>query len=172
MTDTGSLLENLQLIEDLARFSAGVLTEAQVRRKYRHLDNDIWEKLNDDRIADAIEAQKEARIRDGRTKRELAQIHVVAAPQTLNEIMLDPKTSPRHRVDAIKALDGMAANGPQAIPPEDRFIITIVMNEDVIRFDKPRAVGTDDSLNSIDTAALAAIAADKPKDDGNGDDHI
>ena len=44
--------------------------------------------------------------------------------------------SPRHKIDAIRALDGMAANGPAAPPTADRFLIQINMGADTLTFNK------------------------------------
>ena len=55
--------------------------------------------------------------------------------------MSDAKASPKHKVDAIKTLDALAANGPQAAAEQDRVIVTINLGGDVLRFDhavKPR----------------------------------
>jgi hypothetical protein len=41
------LASNSELIADLACFSEGVLTEQQIRRKWRHLDNNVWEAPDD-----------------------------------------------------------------------------------------------------------------------------
>ena len=43
-----------------------MLTEAQVKRKYRRFDDDVWEKLgSDDALVDAIEAERTRRVRSG-----------------------------------------------------------------------------------------------------------
>ena len=57
-------LENdLEFIADCCRFAENILTEAQVRKKYR-LPDDVWEKLgDDDKLVEKIEAEK---IRSGR----------------------------------------------------------------------------------------------------------
>ena len=91
-------------------------------------------------------------------KRELAQKHVVKAPDVLNTIMLDPAASPKHRIDSAKVLDQFAANGSEAVPAADRFIITINLGSDVLHFDKPIAIGADpDPPNEVDTTMLSII---------------
>jgi hypothetical protein len=134
-----------ELIADCARFAEGTLTEAQVRKKYRFNEN-AWEALGaDDALVEAIEAEKLRRIRDGSAKREKAQLLVVKGPAILDSIASDASASPRHRVDAIKTLDGMAAGGPAEAATQDRFIITINLGTDssgrpvVEHFDKPFA---------------------------------
>ena len=53
------LANNSELIADLARFSEGVLTEQQIRRKWRHLDNNVWD-APDDALVDAVEAEADS----------------------------------------------------------------------------------------------------------------
>jgi hypothetical protein len=97
----------------------------------------------------------------------------------LNTIMLDPAASPKHRIDSAKVLDQFAANGPEAAPAADRFIITINLSADgsnsganVLHFDKPLAVGPDDPNppNEVDTAPqeLIPFITSKKKDGDDG----
>src|ERR1700751_4563639 len=100
-----------RFVNDMARFADGILSEQQVRRKWR-LDEAVWEKLGaDDALVEAIEDEKLRRQFDGRSKRERAQQLIVKAPGILDSIASDNRASPRHRVDAIKPLDGLATNG-------------------------------------------------------------
>jgi hypothetical protein len=158
-----------ELIVDCARYSEGLLTEKEVKKKHR-FDDATWDRLGqDDALVEAIEAEKLRRIRSGLAKRELAQKHVVKAPDVLNTIMLDPAASPKHRIDSAKVLDQFAANGPEATPAADRFVITINLGSDVLHFDKPLAIGPDpDPPDEVDTTMLPIIAA-KKKDDGDGE---
>jgi hypothetical protein len=112
------------LIADCARFSEGVLTEAAVKKRH-HFDDATWEALGDNEaLIEAIEAEKLRRIRNGAAKREKSQHLIVKAPDILSGIMLDPGQSARHRVDAIKVLDGFADNGPgDARASETVFLI-------------------------------------------------
>ena len=121
-----------------------------------------------------IEAEKIRRIRNGSTKRERAQKLVVQAPDVLGGIMLDASASPKHRINSAKALDAFAANGSEAAPASDQFQITINLGADVLHFDKWIAVDANDvdPFNDTDTTPqelLAAIAANKRKDDGGGE---
>jgi len=73
-----------ELIVDCARYSEGLLTEKEVKKKHR-FDDATWERLGqDDALVEAIEAEKLRRVRSGLAKRELAQKHVVKAPDVLN----------------------------------------------------------------------------------------
>jgi hypothetical protein len=98
-----SLIDNHELITDLARFSEALCTESAIRKKWR-LSEDTWELLgSSDELVRAIEEEKtRRRIRSGATKRELAQQHIIRGPNVLASIMDDPKANARHRVDSIK----------------------------------------------------------------------
>ena len=96
------LAENDELIEDLARYADGTLSEPAVKARHR-LTNEEWAALGeDDALVRAIEAEKLRRIRSGQTKRELAQNEIIAAPPILGGIMRNPNSNARHVVDAVK----------------------------------------------------------------------
>jgi hypothetical protein len=127
-----TLRENDELVADLARYAESILTESQVRRKYK-FDEQVWEQIGtDDLMCEMIEAERVRRIRNGAAKREKAQLHVVAAPDVLSEILKDPKANARHRIDSAKALDDLAGFAPQRPAAEtDRVIIHIDMGADL-----------------------------------------
>ena len=128
------LEDNAEFIADLCRNAENLLTEAAVKKKYRFTDA-VWEKLgDDDALVEKIEAEKIRRMRDGSSKREKSQMLITKAPAILDGIMSDASASPRHRVDAIKTLDGFAANGPEGAPAADRFVIQINLGDHVERF--------------------------------------
>src|SRR4029077_7866787 len=158
MDDPTSLIENHEFITDCARYAEGLLTEKEVKKKY-HFDDDTWELLGSEHtLLQAIEAEKLRRVRSGLAKRELAQKHVVKAPDVLNTIMLDPAASPKHRISSAKVLDQFAANGPEAARAADRFVITINLGSDVLHFDKSIAVNPNpDPPNEVDTTMLPII---------------
>ena len=168
------LEDDLEFVADCCRYAENILSEAAVKKKY-HFDDATWENLgSNDALIEAIEAEKVRRIRNGSTKRERAQQLVVQAPDILGGIMLDASASPKHRIDSAKALDAFAANGPEAAPASDRFQITINLGSDVLHFDKSIAIDANDvdPFNDTDTTPqglLAAIAANKRKDDGGGE---
>ena len=118
-----SLIENQALLEDLARYSEGILNQQQVKKKWREvIDEKTWETLgSDDELVRVIEETKIHRVRSGATKRERAQQHITKAPDILEKIMSDDSANARHRVDSIKALDALADPGPQTTPPADSF---------------------------------------------------
>ena len=73
-------IDDDELVENLARFADGTLTEGQVKARH-HLSNEDWLAMGEsDRLVELVEACKLRRIRSGATKREKAQIEVVDAP--------------------------------------------------------------------------------------------
>ena len=124
--------ENDELVSDLARFSEGILTEKQVRKKWHLLDESAWVAIGeDDLMVEMVEAEQVRRIRNGAAKREKAQNFVTSAPDVLNGIMSDPKASARHRIDSAKALDDLAGFAPdRPAVDSDRVIIHIDMGAD------------------------------------------
>jgi hypothetical protein len=125
--------ENDALVTDLARYAEGICTEAAVRRKYRDtLNDEAWAALGkDDLLVEMVEAEKVRRVRNGSFKRERAQQHITRAPDVLAAIMDDPKANARHRVDSVKALDSLAANGPKDAPEQERIVIRIDLGADL-----------------------------------------
>ena len=173
MDDPTSLIENHEFITDCARYAEGLLSEKDVKNRH-HFDDNTWESLgNNEKLIEAIEAEKVRRIRNGSNKRERAQQLVVQAPGVLGDIMLDASASPKHRIDSAKALDAFAANGPEAAPASDRFQIIINLGDEVLKFDKSIEINPNDAdPNNTDTAPqglLPIIAANKRKDDGSGE---
>jgi hypothetical protein len=165
------MLDNDELIADLARFADGTLTEKAVKARH-HLTDAEWASLGeDDDLVRACEAEKLRRIRTGVTKRERAQIEIVDAPPILGGIMRNPDSNARHIVDAIKTLDTLATDGrPEGTPASDRFVITINLGTDVLHFDKSIAIDPNDSSDT-DTAPqglLAVVAAKNPTENGGG----
>jgi hypothetical protein len=168
-------IEDDELIENLARFADGTLSEAAVKARH-HLSNEDWAAMGEnDRLVELVEACKLRRIRTGATKRERAQIEIIDAPPILGGIMRDPNANERHRIDSIKTLDALASTGAEAAAAGARFEITINLGADHIEhYSKSIAIDPDDTNpNDIDTTnVIAAITMDKPRDDGGGQGHI
>src|SRR6476646_1404008 len=167
-------LEDDELIENLARFADGTLSEAAVKSRH-HLSNEEWSALGDsDRLVELVEAAKLRRIRTGATKRERAQIEIVDGPPILGKIMRDPNANERHRIDSIKTLDALASNGAEAAAAGARFEITINLGSDTEHYSKSIAIDANDvDPNEIDRpqSALATIT-NRPKGDDDGQGHI
>src|SRR5262249_11921813 len=129
-------LEDDELIENLARFADGTLTETQVKSRH-HLSNEDWVALGEsDKLVELVEAAKLRRIRSGATKREKAQNEIVDAPPILGGIMRDPNANERHRIDSIKTLDALASTGAEAAGAGTRFEIIINLGADTEKYSK------------------------------------
>ena len=168
-----SLEDNHDFVSDCARYGEGLLSEEAVRRKYC-FDDGAWEKLGDNEaLIEAIEAEKVRRVRDGSAARERAQQLFATAPSVLGDILHDDGASPRHRIESARELRQIAANGPEAAPAADRFVITINLGAEVLHFDKSIAIDANDvDPNDTDTAPQglpAIVAANQRNDDGGGD---
>jgi hypothetical protein len=128
------LIENHEFLADCCRYAEGISSESAVRKKWRFSEDD-WEKLgSDDELVRAIEAESVRRIRNGTSKRERAQVLIVEGPAVLGDIMRNSSASPRHRVDAVKALDALSDTGPDSPPARDVFVIKINIGGDVHTF--------------------------------------
>jgi hypothetical protein len=134
----------------------------------------VWQQLGeDDSLIEKIEDEKLKRCRDGSSKREKAQQLVVKAVDVLGDIALNAGTSPKHKIDAAKTLDGFAANGPQVVSPAaaiEKFQITINLGADVppLVFNKSIAVGPEpDDTNN---ARQELLLTNKREDDSNNTD--
>jgi len=166
-------LEDDELIENLARFADGTLSEAAVKSRH-HLSNEEWAALGDsDRLIELVEACKLRRLRSGATKRERAQIEIIDGPPILGKIMRDPGSNARDVIDAVKTLDALASNGAEAAAAGARFEITINLGADHIEhYSKSIAIDPNDTdPNEIDAPAVVAAIATK-KDDGGGQGHL
>ena len=168
------LEENLEFVADCCRYAENILTEKQVKKKWK-FDDATWEKLGSDgKLIEAVELEKTRRVRTGQQKRERAQLLITKAPDILDSIANDVSASPRHRVDAIKVLDDFSATGPEnTAPAADRFVIQINLGSDVLKFDKSIEINPNDiDPNDTGTAPPGpwpVIAAKKvTESDGNG----
>src|SRR6478609_808742 len=160
-------LEDDELIENLARFADGTLSEAAVKSRH-HLSDEDWAAMGEnDRLVELVEAAKLRRIRTGATKRERAQIEIVDGPPILGKIMRDPGSNARHVIDAVKTLDTLASTGAEAAAAGARFEITINLGADsgvdhIEHSSKRIAIDANDTdPNDIDTGVIAAIATKK-----------
>ena len=165
-TDPLPLINDHSFISDLARFAEGIVSQQDVKKKYR-LEESEWDALGEnDELVRAVDAEKVRRIRNGSSARERAQLKFVAAPDVLGNILTDNSASPRHRFEASRELRAVASVGPEATPTEDRFQITINLGADqVIHIDKPIKPGPDPHDGEIIDATPQAAIPDGSKDD-------
>jgi hypothetical protein len=168
------LLKNHEFITACARYAEGLLSEAQVKKRFR-FDDETWDRLgSNEPLIEAIEAEKERRIRSGVTARERAQVLFAQAPQRLGDIMNDDGTSPRHRIESARELRQIADSGKEAASASasDRFQIIINLGDDVLKFDKSIEINPNDTdPHNTDTTpqGLLPIIAAKKRDGGDGE---
>jgi len=125
-----SLTDSVDFVTDMCRYAEGVLTEKQIRKKWRELTDTDWERAgSNDALVRAIEETKLQRVRNGAAKSERAQQYIVRGPDILATIMDDPQANARHRVDSIKALNAIADPGPENAVAQ-RFFIRIDLSAD------------------------------------------
>jgi len=141
-----SLLTNFEFLADCSRYLEGIYTRAQVKKRWRDIDDATWDLLGDDNeLVDAIELERTRRIRDGSAKREKAQQLIVKGPEILDGIATNPKANDKHKIDAIKALDGLTGTPAQA-EQKDRVIVTIRLGKDEPPLVINAAVKTDPNI--------------------------
>jgi len=149
------LINNHELISCLAQFADGTLEEKYIRRKFHLLDEAAWELLGkDDALVEKIEEERIARIRSGATKRARAQQLIIKGPAILDSIATSPKTSDKHKIDAVKALDSLTGN-PAEAEQQDRIVIRIDLGADV------RAKGQES--NPADVLVIDTVVRPNPK---------
>src|SRR5262249_52313448 len=94
-----SLIDDEEFCLLMAKFSDGLASEESIRKRFRLSDAD-WERLGrDDALVEKIELLRAARVKSGATRREKAQQYVVAAVDTVNGVVADPRANARHRLD-------------------------------------------------------------------------
>jgi hypothetical protein len=102
---------------DCCRHVEELLTAEQLKAKYQ-LSEEAWRQLADNEpLQQAVERQKERRIRSGETAKERAQFLFLAAPSVLSGIFNDSTASARSRIAAIAELRQTAAIGSEAATP-------------------------------------------------------
>src|SRR5262249_27277825 len=175
-----SLEDDDELIENLARFADGTLTEAQVKSRH-HLSDQAWVALGEsDKLVELVEACKLRRIRSGATKRERAQIEIIDAPPILAGIMRNPDANERHRIDSIKTLDALASTGAEAAAAGDPFEIKIKLGADeTLRFSKSIKPDANDAdpfndpgISTTPQGLLPTATVNKSEEDSGGGGHI
>ena len=167
-------IDDDELVENLARFADGTLSEAAVKARH-HLSQEDWAALGEnDQLVELVEAAKLRRIRTGATKREKAQIEIIDGPPILGKIMRDPNANARHVIDSVKALDALASTGAEAAAAGTRFEITINLGADHIEhYSKSIAIDANDTdPNEVERTTRAAITMNKSKSGDDDEGHL
>ena len=166
-----ALIDNDEFCLSMAKYSEGLqgYSEQDVRRRWKFTDAE-WTALGaDDRLVERIQEFKLARVKTGAARRELAQNHIVRGPQILNDIATNPRSNDRHKIDAIRALDGLADPGPQRATADEVHVV-INLGGDVLRFGgsiKP-TFDTGKIIDSTPSPVPGFVIEATKKDDGGG----
>jgi len=134
-------------ISDAARNSEGILNDGQITEKYG-LTIETWRQLVKNKpLARAVHRERERRVRTGVAAQEAAAELFARAPAVLGEIMDNPYSSPRYKIEAIRELrqTAIGADSERAESTAEKFSITIILSEDEkIHINKPIAPLTPD----------------------------
>src|SRR5262249_53888009 len=115
---------------DCARYCEEVLTEDEVKTKYKLSDTD-WARLAENEpLQQAVRRQRERRVNSGDCAREKAQRLFLTAPDVLGGILNNIMAPARSRIEAAKELRQVALGGSEVTPTSERFVITINLGED------------------------------------------
>jgi hypothetical protein len=133
-------------ISDCSRNKEKLLNDRQICERYG-LTLKGWEKIAENKkVVQAVCTEHERRVRSGVAAQEAAAKLFATAPKILGDIMNNPYSSPRHKVEAIRELRATATNNHENTPDSaDRFVISINLGGDEkLVFDKERAPLTPD----------------------------
>jgi hypothetical protein len=133
--DTGT---GLELLRDCVRHVEGVLSEDDIKAKWGLTESD-WEGLATNKfLLDLVRRERERRVFNGATAREVAQHYFAKAPTVLGGILNDSTISPRHRIEAARELR-QAATGQDIAQTQDKENFVVIINlglEKPIRIEK------------------------------------
>jgi hypothetical protein len=132
-------------IVDCCRYCEGLLTEDQIKAKYKLTDTDWAGLAENEPLVQTVHREKARRVANGTATREKAQQLFFTTPDVLDGIIHDASLSPRHRVDACRELRAVATSGSEENTPArgDRIIIRIDLTAgggEVLEFDKALAI--------------------------------
>jgi hypothetical protein len=113
-------------VADCVRAGEGLISDNELRKKYEIAAN-AWKDITKNKsLIQAVRAESERRIRTGLAAQEAAAKHYAGAPKVLNELMVDPKTHPKFRIESARELRTVAIGNDNGGPPSaDKFVINI-----------------------------------------------
>jgi hypothetical protein len=131
---------------DCSRNRERLVSDNQICEKYG-LSLNAWAEIAQNKaVRHAVNAEHERRIRNGDAAKEAAAKLFAEAPTVLGNIMNDPHSSPRHKIEAARELRATANTGAERTDnTSDRVVITINLGADEkLVFDKRIAPLTPD----------------------------
>jgi len=126
-------------LTDCARNRERIMPDDAICEKYG-INADDWTTIvKNPAVRLAVNAESERRVRSGDAARDSAAKIFAAAPEVLGKIINDPKSSPRHVIEAAKEIRATARSGDE-IPGAnvERVVVTINLGnapEDKLVFD-------------------------------------
>jgi hypothetical protein len=130
--------EGCAFVRDAVRAAEGLITDSDLRKKYKIPAKNLKEMTKNPALITAIRDERERRMRNGTAARESASRHFVRAPNIMGAIMDDAQANPRHRIEAAREIRATAIGGDDAESAHDteRFMITINLGADTEKFEK------------------------------------
>ena len=120
-------------ITDCSRNRERLVSDNQICEKYG-LSLNAWAEIAQNKaVRLAVNAEHERRIFNGDAAKEAAAKLFAEAPTVLGNIMNDPHSSPRHKIEAARELRATANTGAERTGntgDSDRFVITINLGGD------------------------------------------
>jgi len=118
-------------LADCARNRERIFSDEQICEKYG-IDQDAWANIvKNPAVRLAVNAESERRIKSGDAARDSAAKLFATSPALLGRIMNDPKSSPRHVIEAAKEIRATANVGAEKSADDaDRVQITINLGGD------------------------------------------
>jgi hypothetical protein len=118
--------EGRDFVADCVRAGEGLLSDREVQSKYE-IATSAWKNITKNKaLIQAIRAESERRTRTGIAAQEAASKHFAGAPKVLNELMTDPKTHPKFRIESARELRAVAiGDGNRDAASTDKFVINI-----------------------------------------------
>jgi hypothetical protein len=141
--------EGRDFVADCVRAGEGLISDKDLREKYE-IAADTWKNITKNRsLVQAIRNESARRTRSGQAAQEAAAKHYAGAPKVLNELMTDPKTHPKFRIESAKELRATAigeGNGAGTLNA-DKFVININLGSRSERYEftpKPKELTADE----------------------------
>jgi hypothetical protein len=149
-SDTGRAL-----VEDFTRYTEGLLGDEDLCGAWRMTPCELTALKNDPSVVEAVRSAKYRRAQDGSAAREAARKAFLKAPRILEQILDDPLTPPRGKIDASRELRA-AAEFPTEATADTGELVTIVIN---LGPDVPPVMhsGTLNRVHSDDSDIIDAI---------------
>jgi hypothetical protein len=115
-------------VVDATRAAEGLISDAELQRKYELSPLDFQAIAKDSALIRAIQIERERRVLSGVAVREAAAKHHVAAPRILGGILENELSSPRHVIEAAKELRATANGNGDSDSPTKGELFSIVIN--------------------------------------------